>query len=267
MRRELAALVTVSCLAGCVGRLASKPGVYDTSHELLELPKRTVDITYVTPATPRSPKELVVFATGDADWLGASGQVFAHLAEKGYYLAGIDSRSVVSPNRHTGERASVSDAGVALDALFDHAKKALGFPEDTRVIVTGDSRGATMVVFAAAEKHIRDGVRGAVAIALTREIDYLNVPPPAERNPVIQVDAKGRIQIYPVLGKLDTIPIAVIQSTHDRYVPSAESRRLMGPDTPMLRLYQVKARNHGFDGGRAQLIADLDDALSWIESK
>ena len=261
------AVIALSCLAGCAGRLPSKPGVYDTSHEVIDLAKRSIDVTYVKPAAPRSPAVLVVFATGDAGWFGASGQVFEHMAQKGYYLAGFDSRSVVAPNRKTGERNSISDAGLALEAMFDHAKRALGLPETTHVIVTGDSRGATMVIFAAAEKHVRDGVRGAVAIALTREVDYLDAPPPAERNPAIQVDDEGRIQIYPVLSHLDTIPIAVIQSTHDRYVPSAESRRLMGPDTPMLRLYEVKARNHGFDGGRDHLLADLDDALSWIEAK
>ena len=266
-QQRLMAVVVTSCLAGCADRLASKPGVYDTSHEMIDLAKRSIDVTYVKPTTPHSPAVLVVFATGDAGWFGASGLVFEHMAEKGYYLAGFDSRTVVAPNSKTGERDNISDAGVALESMFDRAKRALGLPETTHVIVTGDSRGATMVIFASAEKHLRDEVRGAVAIALTREVDYLNAPPLAERNPAIQVDDKGRIQIYPVLSHLDTIPIAVIQSTHDRYVPSAESRRLMGPDTPMLRLYEVKARNHGFDGGRDQLLADLDDALSWIESK
>jgi type IV secretory pathway VirJ component len=246
--------------------LSSKPGVYDASHESIEVPTRTFDITYVKPAVPRPTPTLVIFATGDAGWMGASRQVFEHMAEKGYYLAGFDSRKAIAPNRDTGERMSIPDAGVALDAMFVHAKRALGLPETTREIVVGDSRGATMVIFAAAEKHLRAGVAGAIAIALTREADYLRAPPPADRDPAIHVDDKGRIQIYPVLDRLDTIPIAVIQSTHDRYVPSAESRRLMGPDTSMRRLYEVKARNHGFDGGRDQLLKDLDDALNWIEA-
>jgi len=267
LRTGFVAATTVLCLAGCAGHLASKPGVYDTSHELIELSKRTIDITYVKPVSPRSPATLVVFATGDAGWMGASGAIFEHIAERGYYAAGFDTRKAVKPNRQSGERESISDAGVALEAMFVHAKRALGLPETTPVIVTGNSRGATMVIFAASEKHVRDGVRGAIAIALTREVDYLRDPVPAERDPAIHVDEKGRIQIYPVLGRLNSIPIAVIQSTNDRYVPSAESRRLMGPDTPMLRLSAVKARNHGFDGGRDALLADLDDALKWIETK
>ena len=258
--------VAVLFLAGCAGHLASKPGVYDVSRDLIELPKRTLDMTYVKPVSPRSPVRLVVFATGDASWFGASGAIFAHLAEQGYYAVGFDSRTAVAPNRKTGERVGISDSAATLEATFARAKRALGLPENTPVIVTGDSRGAGMVVFAAAEPNLRKGVAGAVAIALTRESDYLRAPNPATRHPGIQVDEKDRILFYPVLRLLAPMPIAVIQSTNDRYVPSAESRRLMGPDTPTLRLYEVKARNHGFDGGRDELMRDLDDALKWIEA-
>jgi len=266
LRPGVIAATAALCLVGCAGHLRSKPGVYDASHESVELPTRTFDITYVKPTDPRPAATLVLFATGDAGWMGASGQIFEHLAEQGYYVAGFDSRTVIAHNRATGERMGIPDAGATLEAMFAHAKRALGLPETTPEIVVGDSRGATLVVFAAAETHLRSHVAGGVAIALTREADYLRAPPPVGRDSAIEVDEKGRIQIYPVLKRLDAIPIAVIQSTHDRYVPAAESRRLMGPDTPMLRLYEVKARNHGFDGGRDQLLADLDDALKWIET-
>ncbi len=59
-------------------------------------------------------------------------------------------------------------------------------------------------------------------------------------------------------------PLAVIQSTNDGYVRSAESRRLMGPDTPTRRLYEVESRNHSFGGGTDTLMRDLDDAMAWI---
>jgi hypothetical protein len=133
------------------------------------------------------------------------------------------------------------------------------------VIVTGMSRGAGLVVFSAAEPTIRKGVLGAVAIALTKESDYLRAADPANRHPGVQVDEKERILFYPLLKLLAPLPVAVLQSTSDRYISSDESRRLMGPDTPSLRLYEVKARNHGFGGGTEELLRDLDDALKWIE--
>jgi hypothetical protein len=142
----------------------------------------------------------------------------------------------------------------------------LGLPKSTPLIVTGLSRGADMAVFSAAHEDLSEGVAGAVAIALTLESDYIRAPDPAHRHPGLQVDDKDRILFYPILSRLAPTPVAVIQSTSDRYCSAATSRRLMGPDTPTLRLYPVKAMNHGFDGGRRQLFAFLDEALDWIEA-
>jgi len=63
---------------------------------------------------------------------------------------------------------------------------------------------------------------------------------------------------------LGSTPVAVIQSTNDPYVPAAESRELLGPDTPTLRLYEVEASNHRFGGAHDKLIEDVDDAMRWI---
>ncbi len=122
-----------------------------------------------------------------------------------------------------------------------------------------------MVVFTAGVKSLQRHLAGAIAIALTRETDFLRAPPLADRPPSVQVDEKGRIQTYPAIERAGSIPFAVIQSTGDKYVPAEESRRLFGPDTSTRRLYEVDARNHGFGGGRDQLLRDLDDALQWIE--
>lgn len=110
--------------------------------------------------------------------------------------------------------------------------------------------------------ELRDGVGGAVAIALTREADNLHAPKDESR---IQVDDQGRIQLYPALKFLGSTRLAVIQSTNDSYVPAAESRQLLGADTPTLRLYTVEAKDHGFSDARDRLMQDLDDALRWIE--
>ncbi|MEO8306895.1 MAG: hypothetical protein ABI616_02510 [Pseudomonadota bacterium] len=82
-----------------------------------------------------------------------------------------------------------------------------------------------------------------------------------------RVDDQGRIQLYPALKLLGATRLAVIQSTHDPYVPAAESRQLLGPDTATLRLYAVEAKNHGFSDARDGLMRDLDDALGWIEGR
>lgn len=49
-------------LPASASHFASKPGVYDASHERIEFPKRTLHITYAKPVSPKTPV-LVVFAT------------------------------------------------------------------------------------------------------------------------------------------------------------------------------------------------------------
>jgi predicted esterase len=264
-------MLTTKLLAPCLlafacsayAGLQSQPGVYDIIKEPLKAGPRKIHLIYGRPVQPKHPEYLVVFATGDGGWRGVSSEVFAHLAAEGFAVAGIDSPEALKPVKRAGEKMSTAQAAERVKAAFADAKDDLGLPPSTPVIVVGFSRGATLVAFAALHPELRDDLGGAIALALTREVDYLRAPP-AERSPNIQVDAKGRIQIYPALKLLGSTPVAVIQSTSDPYVPSAESRQLLGPDTATLRLYQVEAKNHRFGGARDKLIADVDDAMSWI---
>jgi fermentation-respiration switch protein FrsA (DUF1100 family) len=245
--------------------LAAGPDVYDKRTEPIPLGGHPLTLHLVTPKAPRSPALLVLFATGDAGWFGASGEIFDHMAERGLYVAAFDSREVVKPVERSGRRVEIAEAAAAVDTILVASRRALKLPETTPVIVTGFSRGANLVVFTAGVESLRHHLAGGVAVALTRETDFLRAPDPEQRPGNVQVDAKGRMQTYPAIERAGSIPFAVIQSTGDRYVPAAESRRLFGPDTPTRRLYEVDARNHGFSGGRDELLRDLDDALAWIE--
>ncbi|HKE45008.1 MAG TPA: AcvB/VirJ family lysyl-phosphatidylglycerol hydrolase [Steroidobacteraceae bacterium] len=264
-RARFIAATCLICLAGCAApELATKPGAYTVSKQPVEIAGRKFHLTYVRPEKLQHPGYLLVFATGDAGWWGASHEMFEHLAEEGYDIAGFNAPEIIKPIERSGERIGIAEAAKGLAEAYARAKRDLGLAESTPIIVVGFSRGATMVAFTALHPELRGGVAGAVAIALTREADYLRAQP-AERAAGIQVDDKDRIQIYPALKYLGSTPLAVIQSTNDPYVPAAESRQLLGPDTPTLRLYPVEARNHGFSNARDKLLADLDDALRWIE--
>jgi type IV secretory pathway VirJ component len=223
-----------------------------------------IHATYVRPVQPRHTAFLDVFVTGDDGWSGTSAAVFKHLAEEGHAIAGFSSPEILQPIVRTGERVSTAQAAQGLKELYAQAKHALGLPDSTPIVIIGFSRGASVVAFTAVHPELRGGISGAVAIALTREADYLREPE-GERPPEIQVDDQGRIQLYPALKLLGSTRLAVIQSTHDEYVPAAESRRLLGPDTATLRVYEVEAKDHGFSNARDRLLRDLDDALRWVE--
>ena len=273
---QLLAALSLLLSAACGGGLASRPGVFDASRREIVVAGRTYHATYVKPAVPAplassrpaqpamGAKPLVVFFTGDAGWLGTSGTLLEHLAGAGYPIAGFDSREAIKPIKQSGEKVSVSWGADALGETFARAKADFGLPASAPFLVIGFSRGATLVAFAAVHPRLREHLAGAIALALTRESDYLKAPDPADRPPEVQLDEKGRIQLYPALDLIGPVPVAVIQSTHDRYVPSAESRRLLGADTRTRRLYEVESRGHGFSGGEETLLRDLDDALRWI---
>ena len=116
----------------------------------------------------------------------------------------------------------------------------------------------------AGDEALRPGIIGAVAVALTREFDELTVSEEAKQRHGLTIDEEGRLHTYPAIARLGPLPLAVIQSTHDGYVKAAESRVLLGPDTPTRRLYEVASRNHSFSGGRDALLRDLDAAMAWI---
>jgi fermentation-respiration switch protein FrsA (DUF1100 family) len=262
------AALAILCLAGlpaCAGQLASKPGLFESRQEEVTLSGFTLHLTCVKPVHPRSPAYLILYATGDAGWMGAAGAIVEKMAEEGFTIAAFDARELVKAAKRSGHPTAIADAAADVDAIIVQARRALGLPETTPVIVTGFSRGANLVVFTGGVKSLQHHVAGAVAMALTRETDFLQAPEAAIRPPSVQVDAKGRIQTYPAIDLFGSIPIAVIQSKGDSYVPAEEARRLFGPDTPTRRLYQVNARNHGFSGGTDEMLGDLDESLKWIE--
>jgi predicted esterase len=248
---------------GCAS-IPSQPGVFEVTHHDLVVGNRKIDTLYVTPAKPREPATIIAYFSGDAGFLGTAGEVLGHLAEDGYYAVGYNARDALRPYKQSGEMISIDLTADNVEAALERSRLVLGLPENTPLIVAGFSRGASAVVITAAHPGLRARVSGAVAIALTRETDYLKTPRKTQRPPGLELDEKGRVLLYSALKHIGGKPLAVIQSTGDRYVPAEESRRLMGPDTPTLRLYTVEAKNHGFGGGHEELLRDLDDALAWI---
>jgi len=243
--------------------LASDKQAYVERKEHVKLPSRSLELRCAKPVSPRAPAFLVIFGTGDAGLRFGSGAIYKHLAERGQYVAAYNSAEAVAQPKG-GKPMTPQEGAADIAALVRQAKRLLDLPESTPTVVSGMSRGASMVVFAAAEPTLRTGIVGGIALGLTRESDYVMAATPDERTPFTKIDEKGRILTYPLLDQVGSTPIAVIQSTNDKYMPSKDSRVLMGADTATRRLFEVPARNHGFHGGEQEMLRDFDLALDWI---
>jgi hypothetical protein len=257
----ICAMALIVSLLAAGSAEAAKP-----THKTISVGSRTVKLTLAAPsAAATAPKFLVVFASGDGGLRGLSKDLLDHLAEQNYWVAGFSSpQAFKGLDDESKGQPNYTVATNRFASIVAQAKQAMGIPNDTPIVISGMSRGANVVVVAAGNPVLRAGMTGAVAIALTRELDEITVPDDMTAAPAIQTDDRGRLQTYPLLERLGALRVAIIQSTNDSYVKSAESRRLLGPDTPTRRLYEVEAKNHNFSGGREALMHALDDAMMWV---
>jgi fermentation-respiration switch protein FrsA (DUF1100 family) len=270
--RWLAVALTLASAMGCARPVAPAPRPVEVAWDdaTVEARGTWVNLTLARPVPPASsPQFVVVFASGDGGLSGTSAAVLEHLAERGLWVAGFSSEEAfesVMSDPESARRSNYSAARDTFAAIVAEAKRGFGLPDGTPIITAGMSRGANVVIASAGDPMLRPGMMGAVAIALTREFDALTVSDAAKKLSVVKTDDQGRIQTYPAIERLGSLPLAIIQSTNDDYVPSAESRRLLGADTATRRLYEVTSTNHDFDGGHDVLMRDLDNAIDWIKA-
>jgi hypothetical protein len=120
-------------------------------------------------------------------------------------------------------------------------------------------------VVAAGQRALRDQLAGVVAIALTKEEEfvrwYRRLPggQRRERVPVM-------LDLYEYLPVLGEVPISVIQSTRDNYLPAEDARALFGDDTERRQFHEIEARNHSFGGARDAMYETLHRSLDWLNT-
>lgn len=197
---------------------------------------------------------LVLYATGDGGWRGKDRDVFRQMAAWGYTLAGFSAPEYLEHLSGEGGTTTPARLGLDMARLIDVTRDALLMPHSVSVTLVGVSRGADLMVVAAGQPGLRDDLAGVVAMGLTREEEYVR----RGRQP------EAALELYAYLPRLGDLPLSVIQSTRDRYLPAAEARVLFGSDSPVRRLSAVDARNHSFAGARPRLYALLRDSLAWV---
>lgn len=211
---------------------------------------------HVSPGSDARRARLVIYATGDGGWRGKDKDVFAHLAGWGYTCVGFSAPEYLKHLPGVDGTATPSHVSSDYTRIAARAKEELGLGAGTGVVLVGVSRGADLAVVAAGQPALRDDLDGVVVMGLTREEEYVR-----------RRRARAALELYPYLPRLGAVPLAVIQSTHDNYLPAADARALFGEDTPLRAFHAIASRNHSFGGARAQLYATLHESLDWVMSE
>jgi fermentation-respiration switch protein FrsA (DUF1100 family) len=207
-------------------------------------------------------RPLVVYATGDRGWGGKDLDTFDVLVALGYPTLGFSSSEYL---KHLPNNAkSITPARLARDyaTMIDSAKTWLGLPQATRAILVGVSRGADLSVAAAGQRLLQPELGGVVAVALTKEEEYVRRQ---RRGANAAKEEPQMLELYDYLPSLGDIPISVIQSTHDNYLPAMAARALFGPDGARRQLHAIEARDHSFGGARPEMYDAVEASLEWIE--
>ncbi len=258
------AAATTSCAPGGPVLDPAHTSSYTRTITLYEHP---LEVHFALPRNGVLPlRPLLVYATGDGGFRGNDKAVFEALASFGYPVAGFSSRNYLKNLAYVSETTTPQNLAADYERLIQFSEQMLDLPSTMPVVLVGVSRGAGLSVVAAGQRTVRANVTGVLAIALTKEEEYVwhyrlrrgQFPPGTPRRERVMIET------YEYLSRLSTLPVAVIQSTHDGYLPAADARQLFGPDTDTRRFHAVEARDHSFRGGRDELYVQARQSLDWI---
>jgi pimeloyl-ACP methyl ester carboxylesterase len=255
---RIAAFGTVLALAAsaCTPVVGGASATQTQSDRSVRL--RGVDVkVHLIAGSAHATGPLLIYTTGDGGWPGDPA-LFDLMAAWGYPMAGVSAPDWIETI--TAASSGVLDpSALATDYLsvIDEAMSALNLPKTTAVVVVGFSRGSGFVVAAAMDARLRARVRGVLAVALTAEEEYV-----AERGPAS--DAATMFKTYEALPRIGSLPVAVIQSTRDDFLPAAQAQQRFGPETSTRRFRAVDAADHSFGGKQSELIAEMRASLDWI---
>jgi dienelactone hydrolase len=207
---------------------------------------------------------LLIFASGDGGMRRKDLDAYRHLVALGYPIVGFDAHDYVT---HLGNAAVTTPARLAADyqRIIDVAREVLHAGIAHRVVFVGISRGAGLSVVAACPPMFRSSPAGVVAVALTREEEYVRCD--GQSRSVRSTREPAMVDVYEYLARLGDTPVAVIQSTRDNYLPAVAAKALFGPESAHRRFQAIDARNHSFKGARPQLYDAMRDALVWVAER
>ena len=209
---------------------------------------------------PRAGAPIIV-SSGDGGWLHLGPHVAELLAARGFFVVGFDVKAYLTG--FTGDTATLRTADEPGDfkTLAAFASSATG----RKPILIGVSEGAGLSVLAATDAGTKAVIAGVIGLGLPDmnelawrwkdSLIYLTHKPPNE--PAFSAAA--------AMATVAPVPIALVQSTHDEFVPLAETQRLFDRASEPKRLWVVEAANHRFGNNLPEFDARLMEAIEWVQ--
>lgn len=223
---------------------------------------KTLTVT-VYPAKPGvAAKGTVFMGSGDVGWVGLAVTLAEFLSDDGYVVAGINARQYLGTFTDGASHLLVTQVpdDFAVMAAALRARQMLPRP----VVVGGVSEGAALAVAAAGNAGAHQWIDGVLTMGLpgTAELafrwkDALTWLTKSDAD-------EPSFNPHEVLPQIAPLPLAMLQSMHDEYVPEADYRRFERVAQEPKRFVLIDAANHRFTDKLPELRAQVQAALAWI---
>jgi fermentation-respiration switch protein FrsA (DUF1100 family) len=259
--RPLAAtIVVLLCSLASAGSAAGA--------ERVDVPVRgkTMALTIYRPAPRRDGAKGTIFmGSGDVGWVGLAPAMAEYLSADGYIVIGVNVRQYLSA--FTAGSAHLQPADVPGDygivAAYLRNRQLLAAP----VVLSGVSEGAALSVLAASSPANHAWVNGVITMGLpaTAELAWRWSDFTAW---ITNMDAdEPSFAARDYIGAVSPLPLAMIQSRKDEYVPEADYRALETAARGPKKLTLIDASNHRFTDRIPELRREFMSALGWVGSQ
>jgi type IV secretory pathway VirJ component len=221
---------------------------------------RTITLTVYKPKA--APLGTILMGSGDVGWVGLAVSMAEELSAQGYLVIGVNVRQYLaaftSGKDHAQARDVPGDYRVLVDRLRE--RQLLVRP----LILSGVSEGAALAVLAASDPGNHTWIDGVVTVGLpaTAELAWRWADLWAA---AMKRDAdEPSFTITDVLPAVSPLPLYMIQSRTDEYVPPADYEKFRAVAKEPKQLVLIDASNHRFTDRRAELSKAFSAGLEWI---
>jgi type IV secretory pathway VirJ component len=221
---------------------------------------KTLTVSVYRPAG--RPLGTIVMGSGDVGWVGLAVSMAEDLSARGYLVAGINVRQYLSAFTTKASHLTVADVPrdyATIAAALD-AQSWLVHP----VIVSGVSEGAGLSALAAAEAANHQWIDGVITMGLPEVVDLAWRWTDFTSWITKKDSGEPSFQAHEIVGRIAPVPLTLIQSTKDEYVPEADYRQLLASAREPKQLVLIDASNHRFTDRLPELRAAYAVALLWV---
>jgi alpha-beta hydrolase superfamily lysophospholipase len=203
----------------------------------------------------------VLFLPGDGGWRGFAIVIAQTMASWGYKVYGWDTKRYLEGFTGT---TPLTEYQVMTD--FHHVGEWIQQTCPQPVTLVGWSEGAGLCLLAAASRENKAMFNGLIVLGLSDENALAWRWTDIIGN-LLNRNSEPSFRSTPYMPQVSPLPLWILQSSGDQYVPVEESNRLFAAAKEPKRYVLIQASNHRFDGNHDELFRVVRLALEAIRKK